>query len=238
MSNTAQGMIIDGTPLLSNGSPKYLIYALKDPVSQEIRYIGKSSSGLRRARSHYHNNKTNNTCSKKNNWIKHLKSIGLKPDIEVLCILLDPKYLSQMEIHYIAKHRHLGCNLVNQTDGGEGLLGRPHSFNTRMKMSHSRNGYDDEIQKQVCEMYREGCSTKKIKDILGVPRNSAWKILNRHGVPLRGRHESRVKDHYEKNVRIFDMVNSGVSIEDVCKNTGLKPKSIQKILKRMKGCLC
>lgn len=34
-------------------SEKYLIYGLRDPITEEIRYVGRSSSGLTRPKSHY-----------------------------------------------------------------------------------------------------------------------------------------------------------------------------------------
>lgn len=132
--------------------PKYIIYALVDPSTKEIRYIGKSSKGLARARQHNLNSKdTLNTNPHKLNWLKKLDSQGLSPthiilkDLTALCLDKSKEeiteILSNEEITLIREHREAGCNLVNATDGGEGALGRIVSNDTKLKIAESQRKY-------------------------------------------------------------------------------------------------
>lgn len=101
---------------------KYLIYALKDPRNNEIRYIGKSSIGMDRPKQH---NKPSELIKKthKTNWIKSLKNEGLDYIIEVLENCESEEQVMQQEIYWIKFHKELGTNLTNLTDGGEGNSG-------------------------------------------------------------------------------------------------------------------
>jgi len=55
---------------------KHLIYALTDPRTNEIRYVGRSSSGLSRP-----NAKHSGHCG---NWVKNPQSNGYKPSVKII----------------------------------------------------------------------------------------------------------------------------------------------------------
>lgn len=110
---------------------KYLIYALREPETQEVRYIGKSSIGLSRPRSHW-----SKACLDDgypvHSWTRSLINVGKKPDVLILrefpqLDIADLKSKNEMlsiaEIEEIALHRSSGHRLLNMTDGGDGLLG-------------------------------------------------------------------------------------------------------------------
>lgn len=102
---------------------KYLIYALRDPRTDEVRYVGKSTIGMRRPNQHSKEwSLVSNTH--KNNWIKSLQLINLNPVIDVLEVHETPDTLEESEIFHISYLRAIGCNLTNATEGGEGTMGR------------------------------------------------------------------------------------------------------------------
>lgn len=97
-----------------------VIYALKDPTTKRIRYIGKSSEVQRRYRNHlsaFHRNKS--PRRRVNRWLSKLAREGLKPPLIILQECL-PGMLDACEIEWIAKGRAKGWNLCNHKDGGEG----------------------------------------------------------------------------------------------------------------------
>ncbi len=112
------------------------IYALKDPRTNEIRYIGKTSVGLDvRLRGHLHERK--NTL--KREWVKNLKSENLQPTIHLLEEIENVDALNMAEKKWIAILPHLGVKLTNETAGGDGFQGR-HTNKSKEKMSRARKG--------------------------------------------------------------------------------------------------
>lgn len=115
------------------GKIKYTIYKLIDPISNEIRYIGLTFNTLKqRLGSHMSEPGKSHKC----NWIKKLKSQGLKPIIESVednissyddCCL--------REIYYIDYYKSCGCNLTNSASGGN--KNKKMSDETKKKMSES-----------------------------------------------------------------------------------------------------
>jgi hypothetical protein len=102
---------------------RYLIYALQDPLSWELRYVGRSSSGMDRARAKH----LNGHCGK---WFKWLERRGHRP----LAIVLQefpettPEIngiLNDAEIFWVSELRRRGCPLTNCTAGGAGQNGYP-----------------------------------------------------------------------------------------------------------------
>lgn len=62
---------------------KYIIYGLVDPRSGELRYVGKSCSGLKRPKAHLAPSNLKK-ATHKNNWIRQLLAAGARPDILVI----------------------------------------------------------------------------------------------------------------------------------------------------------
>lgn len=114
------------------------IYTLSHPDTKEIRYIGKTVKALEdRLTSHIYDSvkrKDKKTITHKDNWLRKLNKEGKIPLIEKLDST--EWYKSQeLEKYWIAIYKNLGFNLLNQTDGGEGNLGRIVSAETRKRMS-------------------------------------------------------------------------------------------------------
>ena len=108
-----------------------IIYGLCDPRNGELRYVGKSSWGIVRAKA-----KHSGYCG---NWIKSLK---WPPQIVILedlggCAGED---LNEAEKFQIAYWRFLGARLTNLTSGGEGISDFSHSVSARARMSKAKIG--------------------------------------------------------------------------------------------------
>lgn len=125
--------------------PRDFIYGLIDPCALMIRYIGLSSTGMRRPRSHKRPSRegTKSHCS---NWIQRLIANGLTYEIIVL-EETSRDHLADAERWWIAYGRASGWPLTNMTDGGESakhatrekisasLMNHEVSSETRAKMS-------------------------------------------------------------------------------------------------------
>lgn len=91
------------------------IYALADPVSGKIRYIGKSDKPLRRL--YGHNMAPGD--GPKGDWIRSLAGRGMQPRCEVIDEVPAVEW-QFWEREYIRLYRAINIRLLNATDGGEG----------------------------------------------------------------------------------------------------------------------
>ena len=100
----------------------WLVYVLKDPDTGSIRYVGWTSRTARcRFLEHIADAKRKQTTHR-NKWIMSLLLVGKKPLIEVIEVGSGESW-EQSEVEAISRYRALGCNLVNDTAGGEGVIG-------------------------------------------------------------------------------------------------------------------
>jgi hypothetical protein len=119
---------------------RFLVYGLIDPLTGELRYVGKSSWGMKRPKQHLQSTgRKGNTHLK--NWLRRLYKDGQQlPAILILreCVS-DIEALAQ-EVVLIALFRQAGFNLANITEGGEGSCGWYHSAETISKIRESNKG--------------------------------------------------------------------------------------------------
>lgn len=126
------------------------IYGLYDPLTLQLRYIGKSVNPKER----YANHRNDSSVTWKTNWIKFLKAKNEKP---VLYIFEKHEKIDwkDLEIRYIAVARAKGIRLTNCTNGGDGVTnlsgpgkermlktwkGRKHKPETLIKLSKASKG--------------------------------------------------------------------------------------------------
>lgn len=122
-------------------SKNYIVYALLDPETNVIRYVGKTTYTLnKRFNNHISTAKTTKVKSKVLNWIRKLQKKNLKPIIMELEQFNNEIDLNNAEIFYISYFRFLTTNLLNLTDGGDGVTGFNVSKQTRNKISNSKLG--------------------------------------------------------------------------------------------------
>lgn len=118
---------------------KNIVYGLKDPRTEEVRYIGKSVHGIRRAKAHLCPSNLSKV-NHKNHWIKQLIAENLTYEIVILETCLDEASVLVAEVKWIAIGRGAGWKLTNATDGGEGCSGLVVSDEGRAKMSAAHVG--------------------------------------------------------------------------------------------------
>jgi hypothetical protein len=90
------------------------IYALKDPDSLLIKYIGKTQNGKYGRMSTHFNDKTN---KEKYDWLMALKKENKEPIFEILCDCSEENW-EELEMYHIEKALKNGAVLFNKTNGG------------------------------------------------------------------------------------------------------------------------
>ena len=103
----------------------YIIYTLKNPENDDIRYIGYTGKSLlKRLEMHLKNVKEaengKRNWNKRLSWIKSLNNKNLIPIIEELDICNSKKDACELEIYWIEQFINWGFSLVNMTKGGDG----------------------------------------------------------------------------------------------------------------------
>jgi transposase len=223
----------------------YIIYGLIDPRNGELRYVGKSVCGIRRAKQHGYP-----YCMKMHahlhstRWIKQLRSLGLKYEIEVLEIHETANTLASAERHFIAYFRSIGCRLTNMTGGGDGTLGTQKSAETRHKMSVARGGAEAKRADAV-RLYGEGLSTRAVAARLGIGYVTVFKMVKDAGIvrnrleviarpqsaeTLNKRSKSQGGAHHRSS-EIVSMYLSGMSGPDISRELGISTSAISKVVR-------
>ncbi len=124
---------------------KNFIYALKNPTTNEIVYIGKTKNVERRMKDHHRIEKR--IRCKLDKWKVQMGKLGLKPDMEIL-LECDEKDVNEKEKYFIKLYTENGCNLLNMTEGGDGLQNP--SDEVRRKIGEKSRGriVSDETRKK------------------------------------------------------------------------------------------
>lgn len=209
---------------------KGLIYCLKDPRTNLVRYIGQTVSILsKRYNQHLVDYKRRN-C-KVNSWIKSLASLELKPIIEIIEDDIDQDKLDNKEIAYIALFKSVGANLKNHTIGGKGHFGErmtekakekrkiTNQNSERMKEKHKNHSI---FMKEKFEKLRKlGIIKPKIIKVKRVKIIITKKVKIIYGMNMSGNNLKKFKSY--KEAAIYYKLSPGC-VADVCKKKRLSTK--------------
>jgi hypothetical protein len=160
---------------------RVFIYALIDPFTDDVRYVGKSIRPKERLTNHCNEQ----TRTWRTNWIQSVLARGKRPRLRLLEVLDCDDDWQAAERRWIAGLRAQGANLTNCTSGGDGVpdlppeirarmrqvwIGRKHSAETRAKIGRASRG------RKHTDVWREHMRT------LMRGRTIAWNETVRHAV--------------------------------------------------------
>jgi hypothetical protein len=152
------------------------IYALIDPSTNEVRYVGKSKDPETRLIEHCKNKQ--NIRSHKTHWIDDLKKRNLIPKLKIIeeC---DDLIWEKREIYWIEFYKKIGLVLTNSTSGGEGgavdtetrkrisekckLLWQDEEYIEKQKQSHI-GVYNDEVKEKISKSSKELWKTEEFRE--------------------------------------------------------------------------
>lgn len=207
---------------------KFIIYALVDPRTGEIRYIGKSSSGVRRPRLHTAPSHLKEERTHKANWVRLLLSLGLKPGIQILEEFSSETDLNDAECFWIAQGRGLGWRLTNATKGGEGATGCVISEETRARMCRAQTTSqkpDPALVERARQLYvEEKKGSTLVARLLGVTSTTILKWAHK-GDWLRPPKEQHLDPTLVERARQL-YVDEKKSVTEVAKTLGRSHVSI------------
>lgn len=116
---------------------QFIIYALQDPITFEIRYIGKSQKGLNRPQYHLKKFLYNKRLQKYPlyKWIKKNIKHEAVPKILIIQEFNTAEPLNEAEKFWIDYFKKQGCPLLNMTEGGEGAPGYQFTIQDKQNIS-------------------------------------------------------------------------------------------------------
>lgn len=153
-----------------------MIYALKDPGTSEIRYIGKANDLQARMREHRWEAKSSGLQTHKVRWLRTLDG---DPIVKVLEVCTTENW-AERERFWIKRFRRGGVRLTNIADGGQTspVEGRGHTEETKAKCRAAaiRNGAipPSRIGQLVSEGTRLKLSQAAIKRGAKPPPTGGW----------------------------------------------------------------
>lgn len=214
---------------------KHLIYALIDPTTNELRYVGRSSSWLFRPRRHWGDPEELSYTTYCANWIKSLLQRDLVPEIEVL-EQFEPSenindIMNDAEIFWIAYFKSIGARLTNIDPGGKIRATTKETISKRVaktigrKLSeeHKKKIGQSQIGKKISSEMRE----KLIKSNTGrvVSEETREKLRQAN---LGKKHTQETKDKVsvkgkgrivsDKTRQNMSLANKGKKLTEECKS--------------------
>lgn len=126
----------------------YYIYEHWRPDTQSLFYIGKGFG--RRAYRMSYRSKWHARIQEK------LLSLGMAVEVRIVASGLSAEEACMREVEYIKIARERGVDLVNMTNGGDGIAGFKHSISTRERMKISALKANTEEVKKKKSIARTG----------------------------------------------------------------------------------
>lgn len=133
---------------------KYYIYLHLDPITDEVKYVGKGHG--RRAYSFSHRKGYHK------NWIAKLAKSNLKPKVEIFQDLLSEIEALDQEKYWIEYFRSVGDKLTNLTDGGEGVSGYKFPDELKKKLNALKT-WPKEATAKAAELARGKPRSEEVK---------------------------------------------------------------------------
>lgn len=113
------------------------IYVLKHPISNEIRYVGKTTNLKLRLQSHIDYSRSKRKQRPVSDWINSLLVNGTKPAIEQIDVCSEENWVEK-ERYWIAVFK--SKRLLNLTEGGESNTGYRYSQELKEVRRRAREG--------------------------------------------------------------------------------------------------
>jgi hypothetical protein len=140
------------------------IYGLIDPFTFKVRYIGKTMNLKQRFDRQLNEQSKTYRC----NWIQSLRSKGKKPVQVVLQELNDTDDWQAAEKKWIAIAKKYGWDLVNGTDGGDGVVNLPKESRQRIADAWKGRKHKPETLLRLSEIRKGRVRSESAKDIVSL----------------------------------------------------------------------
>jgi hypothetical protein len=145
------------------------IYALIDPLTGHVRYVGKTIGKInKRLREHinYARNGAQTHCA---SWIRSVLERELRP--EIIELEVTEYDWREAEQFWIANMRFIGCDLTNHAIGGDGCGGYQHTEEAKQRIGAAGKGRKP--RPETIELMRKKVFTEEHRRNISAARKGA-----------------------------------------------------------------
>lgn len=208
-------------PLVTAQQSPIYIYALKDPFTDEIRYIGKSI----RPRERLTNECNERVNTHRSRWIQSVLAKGKRPIQIIIETLPHDAHWQSCEQMWIAYGRAIGWRLVNGTIGGDGVSGLSEESKAKMRATWTGRKHKPESLIKIGAASKRRKHTPEWREYMreimqGREFNEAWRKRLSEGV-------RKISD--EQIAEILKLIENGSKVIDLAKLYGVHRTTITKI---------
>ena len=164
---------------------KVIIYALVDPITCKVRYIGRTSVSIKaRLSKHIHDAKYHKRKTHKEDWIRSLLKINCKPLIRRLTEIEGWDESYELEVSLIEKYKD---RLTNYYDRGPGYLRQCREedrikISNTLKLKYAQGTIDKPVGKTIYVYNRDGSFYNEYSSIQETSKNLGvyFKTISKH----------------------------------------------------------
>jgi hypothetical protein len=210
----------------------YKIYALLEPNTELVRYVGLTKKSLKeRLRKHLNEKLRGKKATYKYNWIQSLKEKGLKPEIILLEDNLNLEEANEKEIVYIKTFKSFGAKLVNISIGGNcGASGYKHSEELKEYFRELNKGrfVSQETRDKLSKSLKGKTSWNK-----GIPMSENAKLkLSKAKTGKSSIKKGRTK--FDINF-IIDLIKKGFTIKEIMKKIKCSKDVVSRLINNIEN---
>lgn len=203
----------------------YYIYTLTDPITNQIRYIGKTVNLKRRYTSHSSIKENIKENTHRSKWVLSLLNKGLKPIMHV--IDQTNHDWQKLEKFYIQKYKNEGFDLCNLTLGGDGGTGHS-KYKEFIIYQFDKNGQlINEFQNTKIAAKQSNTSFENIKRCI----RGTYKTAGGFYWSKEKNFKSKNRNHNAKYVYQYDLNGNFIkkfnSVYEAAKETNIQRNSIK-----------
>jgi len=199
-----------------------VVYVLLCPKTGEIRYVGKTTSGLaRRWYEHVRTAKIDTNKTHRDYWIRSLIAGGELPLIEELDSgLWSVETANLRERYWIATFRERVLDLVNTTDGGDG--------------AQPGCTYSQEVRDKVGAASKERWQTSEYREKISEKRKEYWDGNERARAAVSRQSKERWADPNYLGRTSLQSIEYRAKRSEIAKRNSNSPEGIKRLAKNGK----
>jgi len=209
---------VAGAAVVNYADAPVYIYGLVDPRSGALRYVGKSIRPLERLTNHMNER---SRCHR-TNWLASLRRDGVRPRMVILDVTGEGGW-QDVERGWIAWAKARGCDLVNETSGGDGVCDLPAETRARMRLTWLGRKHKPETIAKLGSGMRGKHHTEE-------HRAKMRRVMTGRTVTWGNKLAEAVRALTEQDVSIIlDRLNGGELVKDLAAEYGVHRTTLSKI---------